>query len=84
MKHPNKKIMRELIDYTIRNTGKGNSRTGCFIVKEDKIVAKGISTVERNKDPTAHGEINTISKYCKQKIIIKCLNIVQIFLIWSL
>lgn len=64
MKHPNKKIMGELINYTIKNS-KEKCETGCFIVKRDKIVCKAISTTKY--DPTAHGEINAISKYCKSK-----------------
>ena len=44
MKHPNEKVMKKLIEYTINKLGEG--RTGCFIVKGDKIISKAISTVE--------------------------------------
>jgi tRNA(Arg) A34 adenosine deaminase TadA len=63
MKHPNEKIMRELIEYTRKKPG--SMRTGCFIVKGNKIVAKAISTVVINQDPTAHGEMNAIKKFCR-------------------
>ena len=53
MKHPNEKIIKDLIDYTVKKSG--GERTGCFIVKGDKIISKAISTVEKYKDPTAHG-----------------------------
>lgn len=64
MIHPSKEIMRELINYTIKNA-KEDNETGCFIVKDDKIVCKAISTTKH--DPTAHGEINAISKYCRSQ-----------------
>ena len=65
MKHPNEKLMRQLIDYTLKKSGE--VRTGCFIVKGNKIISKAISTVEKVKDPTAHGEINAISKLCRKQ-----------------
>ncbi len=64
MKHPNEKIMRELIDYTVKFN---KFRTGCFIVKGDKIISKAISTVTKNKVTTEHGEINAISKACRKQ-----------------
>ena len=64
MKHPNEKIMRKLIAYTLKKSGE--QRTGCFIVKDNKIISKAISTVEKDKDPTAHGEMNAIGKLCKK------------------
>ena len=65
MEHPNKKIMRELIDYTVKKLGW--QRTGCFIVKGNKIISKAISTIEKDKDPTAHGEMNAIRKICRKQ-----------------
>jgi tRNA(adenine34) deaminase len=65
MKHPNEKIMRELIEYTRKKSG--GQRTACFIVKGEKIISKAISSVEEDKDPTAHGELNAIRKICKKQ-----------------
>lgn len=59
--------MRELIDYSIKNSKGRNQATGCFIVKGNKIISKAISTVGKDKDPTAHGEINAISKICRKQ-----------------
>jgi len=67
MQHPNEKIMRKLIAFAVKNSGGRSGRTSCFIVKGNKIVGKAISTVGLEGDPTAHGEINAISKYCKSK-----------------
>jgi len=67
MKHPNEKIMKKLIEYTKKNNrGKDNS-SGCFVVKGDKIISRGISTVGIYKDPTAHGEMNAIRKICRKQ-----------------
>jgi len=65
MKHPNQKIMLELIKYTRIRT-KNKIRVGAFIIKGNKIVAKAISTVFISEDPTAHGEINVIKKLAKK------------------
>ena len=64
MKHPNEKIMRDLIQYT-KKAG-GSEKTGCFIVKDEEIIAKAISQVEEKKDPTAHAELIAIRKACKK------------------
>ena len=65
MKHPNKRIMRELIEYTLKKSG--GQRTGCFIVEGDRVISRAMSTVERYKDPTAHAEMNAVSKICRKQ-----------------
>jgi tRNA(adenine34) deaminase len=67
MKHPNEKIMRELIAWTKKNSKGINDSLGCFVVKGDKIISKGISKVGRYKDPTAHGEMNAIRTICRKQ-----------------
>ncbi|MDP7623323.1 MAG: nucleoside deaminase, partial [Candidatus Woesearchaeota archaeon] len=64
MKHPNEKIMRELIEWTKKNSKGINDSSGCFVIKGDKIISKGMSKVGRYKDPTAHGEMNAVRKIC--------------------
>lgn len=39
---------------------------GAVITKDNKIVAKAYNTVLKNKDPTAHAEVNAIRKACKK------------------
>ncbi len=65
--HPNKKIMRELINFAIKNSKGRYNTTSCFVVKANKVISKGISKVDLNKDPTAHGEMNAISKICRKQ-----------------
>ena len=67
MEHPNEKIMKELIEYNKRNNNGKNDSSGCFVVKSDKIISRGISTVGRNKDPTGHGEMNAVRKICRKQ-----------------
>lgn len=38
---------------------------GACIVKDDKIIGKGINRVIKNNDPTAHAEIVAIREVCK-------------------
>jgi tRNA(Arg) A34 adenosine deaminase TadA len=64
MKHPNEKIMRQLLAYLQKAGGK---RTACFVVKGDKIIARAISHVEEEQDPTSHGEMNAIRKICRKQ-----------------
>jgi tRNA(adenine34) deaminase len=65
MKHPNKKVMEELIRYTKNYTKYGNA-VGALLVKGNKIIAKAVATVEKDKDPTSHAELKVISKVCKK------------------
>ena len=39
---------------------------GCVIVKDNKIIAKAHNTVEKEKCPTCHAEINAINEASKQ------------------
>ncbi len=57
--------MQELINYTKKFTKYGNA-VGALLVKGDKIVAKAVATVEKDKDPTSHAELKVISKMCKK------------------
>jgi len=67
MIHPNGEIMRELIAYAIKNSGKQFQPTGCFIVKGNKIVSRGVSSTQKSHDTTAHAEINAMRKLSKSR-----------------
>jgi len=66
MKHPNKEIMQELIKYVAKNGVKNGNATGALLVKGNKIMAKAVTTVEKDKDPTSHAELKVISKMCRK------------------
>lgn len=46
--------------------GQGNRPIFCLIVKDDQIVGQGPNTVARDKDPSAHGEVNAIRDACSR------------------
>ncbi len=61
MKHPNREIMQKTIALAKRK-----KMVGSLIVKGDKILARGWTTVYEDQLPFTHGEINAIKKACKK------------------
>lgn len=61
MKHPNKKIMEKAIELA-----KKKKAVAVIIVKGDKIISQGTTTVYDEKQPFRHAEINAIEKACKK------------------
>ena len=65
MKKENK-FMQEAIRLAKENVLKGTGGPfGAVIVKDGKIIARGVNTVTRDNDPTAHAEINAIRNATK-------------------
>jgi len=60
MKHPNKEIMEKAIKLAKKGI------VSSIIVKGDKIISQGITTVLKEQQPFRHGEINAIEKACKK------------------
>lgn len=58
------KFMREAIAESYIGLEKGNGPTGCVIVKDGEIVARGHNEENLDFDPTAHAEIVTIRRLC--------------------
>ena len=58
--------MKIAIDLSSENLEKGyGGPFGACIVKDGKIIGKGINKVIKDNDPTAHAEINAIREACK-------------------
>ena len=59
-------FMREAIKLSIDNVieGKGGP-FGAVVVKDGKIIARGVNKVTRENDPTAHAEVEAIRAACK-------------------
>lgn len=57
--------MREAIRLSEENVRNGGGPFGAVIVKEDKIIARGVNRVTANNDPTAHAEVMAIRDACK-------------------
>ena len=60
------KFMKKAIRLSIANVEKGNGGPfGAVIVKDGKVIARGVNNVTSANDPTAHAEVVAIRKACK-------------------
>lgn len=53
-------FMLEAIGLSIKNIDHDGGPFGAVIVKDGKIIARGVNRVTSNNDPTAHAEVNAI------------------------
>lgn len=61
----NQKFIEKAIELSTENVRIGGGPFGAIIVKDRKIIGKGVNTVTLNNDPTAHAEVNAIRDACK-------------------
>jgi tRNA(adenine34) deaminase len=66
MNNNHEELMLEAITESRRSVAEGNGPTGCVIVKNGKIVARGHNEEHSHSDPTAHAEIVTIRRLCAE------------------
>lgn len=60
------KFMKKAIRLSIANVEKGNGGPfGAIVVKDGKVIARGVNNVTSTNDPTAHAEVVAIRKACK-------------------
>ena len=60
-------FMQEAIRLSIENVTSGNGGPfGAVIVKDGKIIARGVNGVTSTNDPTAHAEVVAIRNACKE------------------
>ena len=61
----NIEFMREAIRLSVENVEQGKGGPfGAVIVKDGKIIARGVNEVTSSNDPTAHAEVVAIRKAC--------------------
>ncbi len=61
-----KKFMQEAINLAKENLKLNNGGPfGAVVVKNGKIIGRGVNTVTSKMDPTAHAEINAIREACE-------------------
>jgi tRNA(Arg) A34 adenosine deaminase TadA len=60
MQHPNKEIMQKVINLAVSKHKEGGYAVAVMIVKDDKIIAKAFTTIDKDQDPTCHAEMNAI------------------------
>jgi guanine deaminase len=60
-----KKFMQEAIELAKQNLKhKNGGPFGAVVVKDGKIIGRGVNTVTSQNDPTAHAEVNAIREAC--------------------
>ena len=62
----NHKFMQKAIQLSIENVKSGGGPFGAVIVKDGKIISKGVNRVTSSNDPTAHAEVVAIRKAARK------------------
>ena len=57
--------MREAIELAVNNVAEGGGPFGCVIVRDGKVIARGVNRVTQTNDPTAHAEVVAIRAACQ-------------------
>ena len=57
--------MHLAISLAMKNRAKGGDPVGAIVVQHDRVVARAVTTLRKQYDPTAHAEINAIRAACK-------------------
>ena len=60
-----KELLIQAIEQSRESVRQGGFPAGTVIVKDGKVIAKGISIENILHDPTSHGEVNSIREACK-------------------
>ena len=60
MEHPNSKIMERAIKIAKERCEFPSHAVAAIIIKDDEIIAEGVTTIVPDTDPTGHAEINAI------------------------
>ena len=65
MENENNKFMQEAIKLSVNNVEEGKGGPfGAVVVKDGKIIARGVNEVTASNDPTAHAEVVAIRNAC--------------------
>lgn len=68
MQNQDKEFLLEAIEQAKESIKQGGFPAGTVIVKDGKIISKGISIGNILHDPTSHGEVSSIREACKNNI----------------
>lgn len=60
-------LMREAINMATTNVGNGGGPFGAIVVKNGKVIGRGVNRVTADNDPTAHAEVNAIREAARHE-----------------
>lgn len=60
-----KTYLRMALDLAEENVGRGGGPFGCVIVRDGRLIARGVNRVTESNDPTAHAEVVAIREACR-------------------
>ncbi|MEN8144985.1 MAG: nucleoside deaminase [Gemmatimonadota bacterium] len=63
---PGIRFMAEAIRIATANVADGGGPFGAVVVREGRIIARGVNRVTNDHDPTAHAEVQAIRAACRQ------------------
>lgn len=66
MNQQDKKYLQKAINLAKKSMGEGGFPAGALVVKDNKIIAEGISIGFKFHDPTSHAETASIRKACQK------------------
>jgi tRNA(adenine34) deaminase len=64
--NPDKKFLKQAVKQASISLQKGGFPAGAVLIKDDKVIAKGVSLRDILHDPTEHSETSCIRKACKK------------------
>jgi guanine deaminase len=59
-------LIEQAIDLAIRNAGEGQLPFGALVVQNGAVIAEGVNTALRDRDPIAHGEVAAVRNACRE------------------
>lgn len=66
MKNIDKKFLKIAVNQAKKSVESGGFPAGAIVVRDKKIISRGISIGYKLKDPTSHAETSSIRKACKK------------------
>ena len=58
------RFLCEAIDLARDNVGKGGRPFGAVVVKDGRVIARGVNEILATNDPTSHAELNAVRAAC--------------------
>lgn len=59
-------FMEMAVRLSYENIGNGGGPFGAVITRDGELIAKGVNTVTKSNDPTAHAEVSAVREACRR------------------